>query len=95
MQIMKASRRITSLHDPRYRKLIASLVKTRKRIGITQLEIADALELGQPDISKVERFERRLDILEFLGWLKVFSSKDKILPSKICTEIYEGFCRSK
>lgn len=81
------------MHDPRYRKLIKTLVKTRKQRGVTQTELAAALGLEQPDISKVERYERRLDILEFLGWIKLFSEKGKNFSPKIWLEIYEDYCK--
>jgi len=91
---MKNAGRISSLHDPRYRNLISNLVKVRKQINVTQVELAETLGLAQPDISKVERYERRLDILEFLGWLKCFSEKDKNIPTKFWLEVYEDYRRS-
>jgi transcriptional regulator with XRE-family HTH domain len=46
----------------RFREL---LVEARKRAGITQYEIAARLGRPQSFVSKYERGERRLDVLEF------------------------------
>ncbi len=60
----------TSIHNPRYRALVARLVDLRRSAGKSQSEVAEALELEQPDISKIENYERRIDALEFLNWLE-------------------------
>jgi len=91
---MNNTRRTSSLHDPRYQNLIESLIQLRKRAEITQLELAEALHMSQPDISKIERFERRLDILEFLDWLQIIAERSQNLPSEIWKKIYESYSES-
>lgn len=54
-----------SLSDPRYRKIIERLRNARLDAGLTQTELAAALKRPQSFVAKVERLERRLDILEF------------------------------
>lgn len=49
-----------------YHALIAALVKIRKEKKITQVQLASALRVQQSFISKVERGERRLDMVEML-----------------------------
>lgn len=46
----------------RFRRL---LVETRKTAGLTQAELARKLNRPQSFVSKVERGERRLDVVEF------------------------------
>jgi len=41
------------------------LVETRKAAGLTQVEVAEALGKPQSFVSKYERGERRLDVIEF------------------------------
>jgi transcriptional regulator with XRE-family HTH domain len=41
------------------------LVEARKRAGLTQYELAARLKRPQSFVSKFERGERRLDVLEF------------------------------
>lgn len=66
---MSAAQRKSSVHDSRYRKLIYELIRFRRDSKMSQKELADCLGLTQSDISKVERFERRIDLIECLDWL--------------------------
>ena len=61
-----------TIFDERYRSLISNLASERKRLGISQQELAELLGVKQPDVSKIEKFERRLDVLEFMLILKAF-----------------------
>ncbi len=54
------------LHDPRYVLFRALLVSERERNGLTQVDIATRLGRPQSYVSKYERGERRLDIIEFI-----------------------------
>lgn len=53
-----------TIYNSRYQKIINELMKERVRLGISQGELATQIFLNQSDISKIEKFERRLDILE-------------------------------
>jgi transcriptional regulator with XRE-family HTH domain len=48
-----------------YQKFRELLVKVRKGAGITQAELAQNLNRPQSFVSKYERGERRLDVVEF------------------------------
>ena len=52
----------TQKHN-RFRQL---LIQARKDSGLTQVELAERLGRPQSFVSKVERGERRLDVVEFL-----------------------------
>lgn len=54
-----------TIFDERYRALIIELTKERIRLNIPQGELAKQIGLNQSDISKIEKFEKRLDVLEF------------------------------
>jgi transcriptional regulator with XRE-family HTH domain len=41
------------------------LITARKQAGLTQVEVADRLGRPQSYVSKYERGERRLDVIEF------------------------------
>jgi len=51
----------TGKHD-RFREM---LVEARKQSGLTQVHLAERLSRPQSFVSKVERGERRLDVVEF------------------------------
>ena len=48
-----------------YKKFRALLVQARKRAELTQAELAARLKRPQSFVSKYERGERRLDVVEF------------------------------
>lgn len=54
-----------TIHDSRYQNLITELVRERVRLNISQGELASQMGLNQSDVSKIEKLERRLDVLEF------------------------------
>jgi DNA-binding XRE family transcriptional regulator len=59
-----------TIHDHAYRLLIERLIALRQKAGISQRDLATALGVSQPALSKIENFERRLDALELLLWVK-------------------------
>ena len=62
MQVMNKNK---TIHDKRYQSLISELAKERIRLSVSQGELAAHIGLNQSDISKIEKFEKRLDVLEF------------------------------
>ncbi len=58
-----------SIHDPRYRAIIQRLIILRESKDVTQVELAMSLKKPQSYVSKVETYERRLDIIELQDWL--------------------------
>jgi transcriptional regulator with XRE-family HTH domain len=55
-----------STHHPSYQTLLTLLRDLRERAGITQLALAESLGNTQTFISKIERGERRIDVVEFV-----------------------------
>ncbi len=56
-----------SIYDDEYRKLIGMLKSERLAAGLTQQQVADRLGRPQSFVAKVEGFERRLDVVEFVN----------------------------
>jgi transcriptional regulator with XRE-family HTH domain len=54
-----------SVFTPAYSAFVNGLVEARRASGITQVELARRLAKPQSFVSKIERGERRLDIIEF------------------------------
>lgn len=59
-----------SLGTQRYTDFIAMMTRARRDAGMTQQQVADALEAQQSYVAKFERGERRLDIIEFIDLAK-------------------------
>ena len=55
-----------SVFTKEYERLLARLIEARKTSGFTQQELAVKLKRPQSFVSKYERGERRLDIVELL-----------------------------
>jgi len=70
---------LSSIYTAEYRRLIKELVKARKDAELTQANIAKALNRPQSFVSKYERFERRLDMVEFVQIAKLLGAD----PAKI------------
>lgn len=56
--------RVKSIHDAAYLILVECLREARIAAGITQAELAARLHADQSYVSKYERAERRLDVIE-------------------------------
>ena len=55
-----------SAFSTRYDQFRHFLTEARKKAGITQVDLAQRLSRPQSFVSKFERGERRLDVVEFL-----------------------------
>ena len=71
-----------SLHDPRYKRLIAVLVAARKDAGLTQRDVATRLKQPPSYIGKVESRQRRLDLIELVDLVEAIGEK----PPKFIAE---------
>ncbi|MDO6613468.1 helix-turn-helix transcriptional regulator [Shewanella sp. 1_MG-2023] len=69
-----------TLHAPEYRKLIEWLKSARIERGLTMRELAAELGVPHSYIGKIEQYERKLDVLEYIEYCKAL----KLEP-------YEGF----
>ncbi len=58
-----------SIHDPSYIAMINHLKQVRKSKAVSQLDLAARMEWDNRDVSKVESFVRRLDLIELCYWL--------------------------
>lgn len=83
-----ATKRSATIHDSRYRRLIDALIEMRTNHGISQSQLAAAIGIGQPEVSKVETFVRRLDILEFFDWVRALSELSNSNNEDVLNDIY-------
>ena len=61
-------------HTRDYRKLVAALRKAREAAGLTQQQVAQELGLYASFVSKVEKGERRLDVVELAAFCRVYQA---------------------
>lgn len=59
-----------SVFTKRYKLLLSLLISTRQEKGLSQRDLAKKLKKIHTFVSKYERGERRLDVIEFLDIAK-------------------------
>ncbi len=64
-----------SIYSSKYKTILQNLYKARRESGLTQIDVAKKLNKPQSFISKVERGERRLDIIELEMFAKLYKKK--------------------
>ncbi|GKW16947.1 transcriptional regulator [Pectobacterium carotovorum subsp. carotovorum] len=74
---------MASIYSDEYQRVIKALREARIAKGITQENLAQALDRPQSFIAKVENGERRLDIVEFIHLSRLLS----LVPINIINKI--------
>jgi len=77
---------LKSIRTARYSAFLELIIAARKQAGLTQQQLAERLKKPQSYVSKYERGERRLDIVEFLELTNLLG----VDPFKIIAELGEG-----
>lgn len=70
-----------------YGIMLRNLVALRKARGLSQVALGQALGKEQTFISRVERGDRRLDVVEFYAWSKALNAD----PANAFVSLIEGF----
>ena len=61
-----------SIHSAHYAVFLKVLRTMRQRAGLTQIDLADRIGETQTFVSKCERGERRIDVVELRTFCKAF-----------------------
>jgi len=61
-----------TIYEKEYREFLGLLKRARKEAGLTQEEVAKKLKKPQSYVSKIESGERRLDVIEFKRFSKLY-----------------------
>lgn len=64
---------VKATFTPAYSRLIEFMVHNRKEAGLTQVALAARLKKPQSFVSKLERGERRLDVVEFYAIMRAMN----------------------
>jgi transcriptional regulator with XRE-family HTH domain len=81
--LMGEQRWTKSLYSPAYMRFLTLLKQARTEAGLTQSKAAHRLGKPQSFISKCESGERRVDVVEFLQFCRLY----KVDPVKMFREI--------
>lgn len=61
--------------SPAYRAIVEQLISAREEAGLGQRELARRLKKHPSWLNKIERLERRLDVLEFVAIARAIGAK--------------------
>jgi transcriptional regulator with XRE-family HTH domain len=61
-----------SQHTQQYRQLLAALRRSREDAGLTQLDVAEKLDVYASYVSKCESGERRIDVIELAEFCRLY-----------------------
>ena len=79
-----------STHTPEYAAVCEKLLEMRKAAGMTQHQLADALEREQSFVWRIEKGERRLDVVEFFWVCEALGYN----ASEVYSELYSSFIKA-
>ncbi|MCI0498233.1 MAG: helix-turn-helix transcriptional regulator [Planctomycetales bacterium] len=71
--ILAAMNMKKTIYTAEYRAIVAKLKDVRLKRGLTQLEVAKSLGVGQSFVSKIESGQYRLDILQLQEFAKLYN----------------------
>jgi transcriptional regulator with XRE-family HTH domain len=69
---MPPRRPVRALHSPKYRAFVKRLIQAREQRGLTQAQVARALNRPQSFVSKCETGQRRVDVVELQEFARVY-----------------------
>ena len=72
-----------SIYSKEYSLFLDQLKKAREEKGLTQTEVAERLGQTQSFVSKVERGERRLDVVELIAFCAAFGISFSLFTKKL------------
>lgn len=80
-----------STHNSHYQLLLAVLKTARKRVGVSQVELAERLGNTQTFVSKCERGERRIDAVELVEFAEALG----VPPQELLNEYLDQRSRNQ
>lgn len=66
---------MSTIYTKEYKDMMQKLLKARKESGLKQIEVAKKLGKPQSYVSKIEKGERRMDIVELKMLAKIYNKK--------------------
>ena len=79
-------KRSKTIHNQQYSDLISRLCLERKRLGLSQSEVAKQLGMHQSEVSKIETLERRVDVFEFKELIRIYRIQENAKLNKLVTD---------
>jgi len=78
---------LKSIFTKEYERAVAALIAARKNAGLTQQQLATRLRKPQSFVSKYERRERRLDVVEFVRIAQIAGADPSTIVDALQSEL--------
>jgi transcriptional regulator with XRE-family HTH domain len=79
-----------SVHTKRYAVFLEVLIAARREAGLTQHDLAEKLGRPQSYVSKYERGERRLDVIEFIDVAQILGIDPAVVLKRLTRSRKKG-----
>lgn len=77
-----------SVHSKAYKDFLAALVAAREQANLTQAQLGERLGATQSFVSKCERGERRLDVVEFVEFVRASGGDPRVVFERFVAEAF-------
>lgn len=84
---MSFGRRPNPVFSPAYDRARAVLLRARRRSGLSQRDLARALGKANSHVTRIERGQRRIDLIEFHATAQVLGRDPVELFSEVAAEL--------
>lgn len=84
---MSFARRPNPVFSPEYQRARDVLLRARRRSGLSQRELAHALGKANSHVTRIERGQRRIDLLEFHDIARVLGVDPVGLFAELAAEL--------
>jgi len=84
---MSFGRRPNPVFSPAYDRARAVLLRARRRSGLSQRDLARALGKANSHVTRIERGQRRIDLIEFHAMAQVLGRDPVELFSEVAAEL--------
>jgi transcriptional regulator with XRE-family HTH domain len=81
---------LKSIHHPAYKTLQMRLAEARNAAGLTQEKLAVKLARPQSFVSKVEAGDRRLDVVEYVQWMRAVDMDPTTIVKALSADMDTG-----
>jgi len=76
---------LETIHTEAYRSVVDQLVAARKDLGMNQEQLAAAWGSSQTKIARIEKYSRRIDIVEFVALCEILAIDPIDIVSRLKT----------
>jgi transcriptional regulator with XRE-family HTH domain len=80
-----------ALHSDENKALVAILIEAREAAGLTQAELGERIKKRQQFISRLEKADRRVDLLEFIMIARALKLDPRELFARVLRKLPKSF----